>query len=68
MELVLWNSEPGIGFDGDGRRKLYDHEGNVYYLSESGKVYDTENNVTSYTVDENGYVFNDGQAKRKYLF
>jgi sialidase-1 len=66
--IGLWKSEPGIGFDTEGRRKLYDHEGNVYYISESGKVYDTENHVTGYTVDENGYVFNDSQAQGNIYF
>jgi len=66
--IGLWASEPGIGFDSDGRRKLYDQAGNVYLLAEDGKVYDFENNETAYTVDTEGYVFKDGQAQGNMYF
>ncbi|CAM4017995.1 glycoside hydrolase [Paenibacillus alkaliterrae] len=61
--IGLWASEPGIGFDSDGRRKLYDQEGNMYLLAEDGEVADSEGNGTNYTVDEKGYVFKGGEAR-----
>lgn len=60
--IGLLLSEPGIGFDQDGRRKLFDQSGSCYLLEEDGNVIDSENNRTSYMVDEKGYVFKDGQA------
>ncbi|NIK75337.1 sialidase-1 [Paenibacillus castaneae] len=61
--IGLWASESGIGFDSDGRRKLFDQEGNMYLLSEDGEVSDSEGNGTHYTVDKNGYVFKGEEAK-----
>lgn len=61
--IGLWQSEPGIGFDEKGRKKLYDSEGNEYYLNENGTVVDSEENVTDYTVDEEGYVFKAGEPR-----
>ncbi|MBS4178928.1 sialidase family protein [Lederbergia citrea] len=66
--IGLWASETGVGFDLDGRRKLYDDAGTVYFLAEDGKVYDAENNETAYTVDKEGYVFKDGQAAGNMYF
>lgn len=61
--IGLWASEPGIGFGSDGRRKLFDQEGNMFFLPENGEVTDSEGNGTNYTVDEKGYVFKSGKAR-----
>ena len=55
--IGLWASEVGMGFSADGRRKLFDNKGKTYLLSEDGKVRDVEGNITGYTVDRKGYVF-----------
>lgn len=60
--IGLWVSEPGIGFDDEGRRLLFDAENNTYALGENGIVYDQANQETAYRVDENGYVTYDGEA------
>lgn len=52
----LWNSESGIGFDSDGRKQLYDQNGQCYFLAKDGQVYDSDNNLTDYTVDDQGNV------------
>ncbi|PAV31168.1 hypothetical protein CIL05_00465 [Virgibacillus profundi] len=55
----LWNSEAGVGFDQDGRKILFDAENNQYSLGETGNVYKDGTIETSFTVDEEGYVFKD---------
>jgi sialidase-1 len=59
----LRNSEPGVGFDSDGQKMLYDKEGNQFRLAEDRKVYDSVNRLTKYIVDKEGYVFEDGAPK-----
>lgn len=66
--IGLWASEPGIGFDIDGRRKLYDQEGKNYLLGGNGIVRDSEGNETNYSVDEKGYVCKDGKAQGNIYF
>lgn len=61
--IGLWASEPGIGFDANGYRKLYDSESNEYLLREDGTVTDVTGNVTDYTVNEEGYVFRADEAR-----
>ncbi|WP_274363150.1 sialidase family protein [Paenibacillus thermotolerans] len=61
--IGLWASEPGIGFDSDGRRKLFDPQGNLYFLNGSGEVADAQGNATDYTVDAEGYVFQSGKPR-----
>ncbi|WP_318615852.1 sialidase family protein [Sporosarcina sp. YIM B06819] len=61
--IGLWASEAGKGFSEDGRRKLFDHEGNTYLLSETGQVEDVEGNIAKYTVDKEGYVFESGEPR-----
>ncbi|MBS4202215.1 exo-alpha-sialidase [Bacillus sp. FJAT-49732] len=66
--IGLWASEAGMGFDSEGRRKLFDQEGSVYILLDNGKVLDSEQNETDYTVDEKGYVFQSGEARGNIFF
>ncbi|MCR2822507.1 sialidase family protein [Lederbergia panacisoli] len=66
--IGLWASEAGMGFDSEGRRKLYDKEGNVYFLAEDGKVLNSVQSETDYTVDEKGFVFQDGEARGNIYF
>ena len=54
--IGLWNSRPGVGFDKDGYRLLFDPEGNEYTLRENGKVFDSNGQETDYLVDEAGDV------------
>lgn len=61
--IGLWASEAGIGFSEDGRRKLFDQEGNTYLLSKSGEVKDAEGKFVNYTVDDEGYVFEAGEPR-----
>ncbi|OAB44857.1 sialidase family protein [Paenibacillus antarcticus] len=61
--IGLRESEPGIGFDSDGRRKLYDQEGKIYLLHGNGTVTESEAKETNYRVDEDGYVFKEGNAQ-----
>ncbi|WP_062108177.1 sialidase family protein [Bacillus niameyensis] len=59
--IGLWASEPGIGFDSEGRRQLYDANGKEFLLYDDGAVTDAEGNPTDYIVDEAGYVFQAGE-------
>ncbi|MCU6711875.1 glycoside hydrolase [Paenibacillus sp. J5C_2022] len=61
--IGLRASEPGIGFDAQGRRKLYDGEGELYVLEESGAVADVQGHATDYKVDAEGYVFKSGEPR-----
>ena len=66
--IGLWASEPGVGFDAEGNRKLFDGEGNVFLLLEDGKVTDSDGNETDYTVDKEGYVFKGGEAQGNIFY
>lgn len=59
--IGLWASKPGIGFDKDGYRILYDESGNEYILKEDTFVYHKNGEKTSIMIDENGDVLKDGQ-------
>ncbi|PAV31186.1 hypothetical protein CIL05_00560 [Virgibacillus profundi] len=59
--IGLWQSEPGVGFDQQGRKLLYDKDGNEYSLDIEGQVFDKGNLITSYKIDEQGFVFKDGK-------
>lgn len=61
--IGLWASESGVGFAEDGRRKLFDKEGKLYFLSENGQVEDETGNQTNFTVDQKGYVFESGEQR-----
>ncbi|MFD0961332.1 sialidase family protein [Paenibacillus chungangensis] len=61
--IGLRASEPGIGFDAQGRRALYDEEGNVYFLEQNGEVVDSQGQATDYKVDTEGYVFKCGEPR-----
>lgn len=61
--IGLHASESGIGFDAEGRRQLYDCDGQIFLLSDDGTVTDSEGKTTSYLVDREGYVFHDGEAR-----
>lgn len=66
--IGLRQSEPGVGFDQKGRRLLYDSDGDVYYLNETGHVYDRNNNRTSYHVDSHGNIFKDDETYGNIYF
>lgn len=66
--IGLWASEAGVGFDNKGRRKLFDHEGNIYLLAEDGRVLDAVGNGTGYIVDKEGYVFKGEKAQGNIYF
>ncbi|MBS4206032.1 sialidase family protein [Lederbergia citrea] len=66
--IGLLASEPGVGFDVDGRRNLFDKDGNVYILAEDGQVYDSKGGKTAYTVNDKGYVFKDGETLGNIYF
>lgn len=66
--IGLWSSEAGVGFDQTGRRLLYDTQGNHYTLNENGKVSDSLENETDYTVDEAGYVWKNDIQKGNIYF
>ena len=66
--IGLWASEPGVGFDAEGNRKLFDGEGNVFLLLADGKVTDSDGNETDYTVDKEGYVFKGGIAQGNIFY
>ncbi len=66
--IGLWASEPGVGFDAEGNRKLFDGAGNVFLLLEDGKVTDSDGNETDYTVDKEGYVFKGGIAQGNIFY
>lgn len=55
--IGLRNSDSGIGFDEEGRRKLYDRDGHLFLLETDGRVVDDKGSKTDYSVDEEGYVF-----------
>ena len=59
--IGLWQSEPGVGFDQQGRKLLYDKAGREYSLDKEGQVIDEAELSSSYTVDEKGFVFHDGK-------
>jgi sialidase-1 len=61
--IGLWSCEAGTGFDPQGKRLLYDVENNAYVLHANGKVYDSFENETGYTVDETGNVWKKGIQK-----
>ncbi|OZB91331.1 exo-alpha-sialidase [Paenibacillus sp. XY044] len=61
--IGLWSSEPGSGFDSEGRRELFDRDGKGFALAHDGLVFDVEGNVTDYQVDEQGYLFKNGQPQ-----
>ena len=66
--IGLWASEPGVGFDAEGNRKLFDGAGNVFLLLADGKVTDSDGNATDYTVDKEGYVFKGGIAQGNIFY
>lgn len=52
----FWQAEAGSGYtevDGVKYRSLYDASGNLYTIRESGNVYDSEGNITTYNVNVN---------------
>lgn len=61
--IGLRSSECGTGFDSVGRRKLYDNENNIHFLDDGGSVIDSEGKETSYSVDDQGYVFKEGRPQ-----
>jgi len=60
--IGLWNSKPGVGFDKNGYRLLFDPEGNEYTLRENGKVFDSKGQQTDFLVEENGDVVKDNNV------
>lgn len=66
--IGLWQSETGTGFTKEGRRELYDAQGTIYALDESGFVYDPSGERTNYTVDDAGDVFLNGAPKGNIYF
>lgn len=66
--IGLRSSETGIGFDVKGRRKLFDKDGMLYLLAEDGQVYDSTQNITNYTVDSQGYVYEDTKPSGNIYF
>lgn len=61
--IGLWASEEGTGFNEHANRLLFDAFGNVYSLLPNGHVANSQGNLTSYTVDEEGNVHVDGVRK-----
>lgn len=61
--IGLWQSEPGVGFDEEGRRLLFDERGKRYTLQPDGTVCDDDGTAMNYTVDEQGEVRLDGEAR-----
>ncbi|MGI6164654.1 MAG: exo-alpha-sialidase [Limnochordia bacterium] len=49
-------AQPGVGFDANGYKLLYDSAGNEYTLRENGEVFDSANRKTDMVVDEAGDV------------
>lgn len=66
--IGLWQSEIGTGFNKDGYRELYDEQGNIYALDDSGFVYDDAGEKTDYKVDNEGYVFVNDTPKGNIYF
>lgn len=61
--IGLWQSVSGTGFTEDGKRKLFDKDGNEYYLEKDKTVSDSQGNTTGYTVDDKGFVFKNNQTQ-----
>lgn len=55
--IGLWNSKPGVGFDRDGYKKLYDRDGNEFTLREKGIVYNDKMEKTGLSVADDGSVY-----------
>lgn len=58
--LGLWNCGPGIGFDEQGQRLLYDHTKREYVVDAEGVVYTRAGEKTGYTIDAAGGLYSQG--------
>ena len=56
-------SQPGTGFDGQGRKLLWDREGREYRREADGTVTDAGGSPTEYTVDALGRIFRGGREE-----
>lgn len=65
--IGLWLSEPGVGFDREGNRLLFDKENQSYTLMPDGHVYGPDGQRTEYTVDAGGNVYRNG-ARRGNMY
>lgn len=66
--IGLLNSVSGVGFDTEGRRRLYDRDGNLFLLETDGRVIDEKGQETGFTVNEAGYVFKGQETKGNIYF
>lgn len=59
----LWLSEPGVGFDRNGNRLLYDAQDNEYALLPDGQVLGPGGRRTEFCVDAAGNVTRNGEQR-----
>ncbi|MHA0856561.1 sialidase family protein [Paenibacillus sp. CMAA1364] len=66
--IGLLASEPGIAFDSERKRKLFDRNGNLHLLTHDGCVHDEDGNLTAYKVNKQGYVFKGDEPQGNIYF